>query len=67
MLERVTSLIRLFDLANEHGQERLAAALSASSLPAAALAAIQHLQRVGHPQAEEWVNWYPDDSSTNSD
>lgn len=56
VLERVAGLVRLFGLATECGQERLAAALASSCLPAAALAAAKHLQRARHPQAGDQVS-----------
>ena len=55
--DRVESQSRLFDLAASGEQQRLAAAVDGSSLPVAALAAAEHLQRVGHPRSQHWVRF----------
>jgi len=56
---RLVNLVRLFDLAGEGQQERLAVALPGSSLPCAALAAVEALQRVKHSLAGERVRQWP--------
>lgn len=55
VIQRVFLLSNWFDIAVDPKCARLAAALAGSSLPVAALAAADHLQRAGHPQAHERV------------